>query len=46
MKGLPEQELAGVPEDCLVEKVIPLSVPGLAAARCLVIATPGRESAI
>lgn len=38
MKGLPEQELAGVPDDCLVERVIPLHVPGLDAARSLVIA--------
>lgn len=40
MKGLPEQELAGVPEDCLVESVISLSVPGLNAARSLVVVTP------
>ncbi len=39
MKGLPEPELAGVPADFLIEKIIPLSVPGLNAARCLVIAT-------
>jgi len=38
MKGLPEQELASVPHDCLVERVVPLSVPGLDAARSLVIA--------
>ena len=38
MKGLPEQELAGVPDDCLVEEVLPLRVPGLDAARSLVIA--------
>lgn len=38
MKGLPEKELAGVPEDCSVEQIIPLEVPGLDAARCLVIA--------
>ena len=38
MKGLPEQELAGVPSDCLVEEVLPLRVPGLDAARSLVIA--------
>ncbi len=42
MKGLPEQELAGVPEDCAVEQIVPLKVPGLDAARCLVIATRGR----
>ncbi len=39
MKGLPEQELAGVPSDCQVERIIPLQVPGLEAARSLVIAT-------
>jgi 16S rRNA (guanine527-N7)-methyltransferase len=39
MKGLAEQELAGVPEGCCVERVIPLQVPGLSAARSLVIAT-------
>ncbi len=38
MKGLPEHELAGVPDDCQVERVIPLQVPGLDAARSLVIA--------
>lgn len=39
MKGLPEHELAGVPCDCQVERIIPLQVPGLEAARSLVIAT-------
>ena len=39
MKGAPEHELAGVPEECRVERVIPLSVPGVQAARSLVIAT-------
>lgn len=39
MKGAPQRELAGVPEGCLVERVIPLQVPGLDAARSLVIAT-------
>ena len=38
MKGMAEQELAGVPEGCRVERVIPLQVPGLSAARSLVIA--------
>jgi len=42
---LPEHELAGVPGDCLVEEIILLSVPGLDAARCLVIATPREERA-
>lgn len=39
MKGSAEQELAGIPEGCRVEQVIPLQVPGLDAARSLVIAT-------
>ena len=39
MKGAPQQELAGVPDGCRVERVIPLQVPGLDAARSLVIAT-------
>lgn len=43
MKGLPESELAAVPEECVVEKIIQLSVPGLDAARCLVIASPRGE---
>ena len=37
MKGSPEQELAGVPNGCKVESVIQLQVPGLQAARSLVI---------
>ena len=37
MKGAPEQDLAGVPGECRVEQVIPLQVPGLHAARSLVI---------
>jgi 16S rRNA (guanine527-N7)-methyltransferase len=39
MKGSPEQELAGIPGDCKVDRVIPLQVPGLHAARSLIIAT-------
>ncbi|HUW75513.1 MAG TPA: 16S rRNA (guanine(527)-N(7))-methyltransferase RsmG [Gallionella sp.] len=39
MKGLPEQELARLPKGCRVDQVIPLQVPGLHAARSLVIAT-------
>jgi 16S rRNA (guanine527-N7)-methyltransferase len=39
MKGLAERELAGVPDGCRVERIIPLQVPGLNAARSLVIAT-------
>lgn len=37
MKGMPEQELADVPDECRVESIIPLQVPGLNAARSLVI---------
>lgn len=45
MKGAPEMELAGVPDGCRIERVIPLHVPGLQAARSLVIATcDGSES--
>jgi len=39
MKGIAEQELASVPHGCRVERVIPLQVPGLRAARSLVIGT-------
>ena len=39
MKGVPEQELAGIPSECQVEQIIPIQVPGLRAARSLVIAT-------
>lgn len=45
MKGSPEQELPGVPEDCSVERIIKLAVPGLDAARCLVVAVVKREPA-
>ncbi len=37
MKGAPEQELRRLPEDVKVEKIIPLQVPKLEAARCLVV---------
>ena len=37
MKGAPEQELQRLSDDFVVERVIPLSVSGLDAARCLVI---------
>ena len=37
MKGVPEQELERLPEDVSVEKVITLQVPGLEAARSLVV---------
>ena len=46
MKGAPEQELAGIPEGCRVEQVIPLKVPGLNAVRSLVIATCEESKAI
>ena len=39
MKGAPKQEMARLPSGCRVEGVIPLQVPGLQAARSLVIAT-------
>jgi 16S rRNA (guanine527-N7)-methyltransferase len=39
MKGSPEQELERLPSGCRVERVIPIQVPGLHAARSLVIAT-------
>ncbi len=45
MKGLPEMELAKMPHDCLVEQTIQLQVPGVAAARSLVIASPKRNPA-
>lgn len=46
MKGVPEQEIAGVPDGCRVERVIPLQVPGLHAVRSLVIAScNGSEAA-
>lgn len=37
MKGTPEQELQCLPGDVVVEGIIPLTVSGLNAARCLVI---------
>jgi 16S rRNA (guanine527-N7)-methyltransferase len=37
MKGAPEPELARLPADVLVERVITLQVPGLEAARSLVV---------
>jgi len=39
MKGPVEHHLANLPSGCSVESVIPLHVPGLQAARSLVIAT-------
>jgi len=47
MKGMTEkQELAGMPEGCRVENIIPINVPGLQAARSLVIATCKENEAI
>jgi 16S rRNA (guanine527-N7)-methyltransferase len=46
MKGVPEHELAGVPGECRVEQIIPLQVPGLHAARSLVIATCEEKKSI
>lgn len=37
MKGAPEQELQRLPGDVVVEQIIPLHIPGLEAARCLVV---------
>jgi 16S rRNA (guanine527-N7)-methyltransferase len=37
MKGIPEQELGRLPKDVLVEQIIPLQIPKLEAARCLVV---------
>ena len=37
MKGAPEQELQHLPGDIVVERIIPLSVSGVDAARCLVL---------
>ena len=39
MKGSPKQELERLPGGCRIERVIQLQVPGLHAARSLVIAT-------
>jgi 16S rRNA (guanine527-N7)-methyltransferase len=37
MKGVSQQELERFPNDVSVEQIIPLQVPGLAAARCLIL---------
>ena len=37
MKGMPEQELQRLPENVKVEQIIPLHVPKIEAARCLVV---------
>ncbi len=39
MKGSAERELLGMPQDCVVDNLIALQVPGLDAARSLVIAS-------
>jgi len=42
MKGRAETEVSGIPVDCQIDRLIPLHVPALDAARSLVIATPQR----
>jgi 16S rRNA (guanine527-N7)-methyltransferase len=42
MKGKPEQELKCLPADIGVEQIIPLQVPKLEAARCLVVLRESR----
>ncbi len=37
MKGIAERELANIPHECRVERVIALQVPGLCAARSLIL---------
>lgn len=37
MKGWAEKELSSMPDDCVVEKIVELKVPGLDAARSLVV---------
>ncbi|TAJ80933.1 MAG: 16S rRNA (guanine(527)-N(7))-methyltransferase RsmG [Gallionellaceae bacterium] len=37
MKGLPGRELKCLPESVMVEQIIPLQIPKLEAARCLVV---------
>lgn len=39
MKGVPQNEFSRLPNDCRIEQVIPLQVPGLYERRCLVIAS-------
>ena len=43
MKGQPESELAGVEQGFEIEKIVSLKVPGIEAARSLVIAKMSRE---
>ena len=43
MKGvLPDSELATLPPDIVVEAILPLTVPGLAAERHLIILKAGQ----
>jgi 16S rRNA (guanine527-N7)-methyltransferase len=37
MKGIPEREMEALPPGVTAQRVVPLQVPGLDAARCLVI---------
>ena len=46
MKGLPEPELGAIPADCEIERIITLNVPGLGAARSLVIAKVSGERTV
>lgn len=46
MKGTPEKEFTNLPSGCRVEQYIPLRVPGLQAARSLVIATCDGSGAV
>lgn len=39
LKGVPQRELAKLPDGCMIERVIALHVPGLQAERSLVIAS-------
>lgn len=43
MKGQPEPELAGIAKDFEIENIVSLKVPGIEAARSLVIAKVSRE---
>lgn len=43
MKGQPESELAGITKGFEIENIVPLKVPGIEAARSLVIARVSRE---
>jgi 16S rRNA (guanine527-N7)-methyltransferase len=43
MKGSPQEELENVPDEYKVERVIPLQVPGLRAARSLVLLAANQD---